>query len=204
MTLAVLIPAAGESSRLGQAKQLVNLHGQPMLQDRIRLCSSAIENINGRIFCVLGANAHQIRHRVIDHRCRFLFYPQWQKGLASTISFGVSQLPKQISAVMILLADQWAVDKQDLTTLIEAYKGQTDKIFASSYEGIQGVPAIFPKRVFNELIALAQNDGVDEGARHLLQQYCDEVVKVPMEHAKLDLDTQEQLQQMLAHKGADT
>jgi molybdenum cofactor cytidylyltransferase len=199
MTLAVLIPAAGSSSRLGQAKQLVNFHGQPMLQDRIRLCARTIPS-SSKIFCVLGDKAHQIRHQVIDHRCRFLFYPLWQKGLSHTIGYGVSQLPEQMSAVMILLCDQWAVTEGDLNCLVKKWHEQPNHIIASKYTDIIGVPAIFPRRFFSKLIGINNDDGT--GAKKLIEQHGNEVVAVNLERAQFDLDTPEQLQTLQQQQNA--
>lgn len=195
MTLAVLIPAAGNSSRLGQTKQLIDLGGQPMLQDRIRLCVQTIPT-NSKIFCVLGANAHQIRHKVIDHRCRFLFYPFWQKGLAHTIAYGISQLPKQMNAVLVILCDQWALTEEDLNNLVEAWQQNPDNIIACQYDNTIGVPAIFPKRFFSQLSC--PDDHNNTGAKALLKQHASEVISLNISRAQYDLDTPEQLQSMQA------
>jgi molybdenum cofactor cytidylyltransferase len=52
-----------------------------------------------------------------------------------------------------------------------------------------GVPAIFPRSVFSDLVALRG----DVGARVLLQRNPDRVVRVPMASAAIDLDTPEDL-----------
>lgn len=195
MTLAVLIPAAGCSSRLGQSKQLIEIHKRPLLQDRIRLCAQIVSKINGKVYCVLGANAHKIRHHVIDPRCRFLFFEQWHKGLAHSIAYGIEHLPKPISAVLILLSDQWALNEQDLNQLIEQHKRNPTKITASRYNDIIGVPAIFPRQYFDKLTKIDPKSQ-HFGAKTLMQQHSSEVITIDIDNAKYDLDTQSQLQQM--------
>lgn len=194
MTLAVLIPAAGCSSRLGQSKQLVEIQKRPLLQNRIRLCAEVVSKVNGKVYCVLGANAHEIRHHVIDPRCRFLFYAQWQNGLAHSIAFGINQLPAPISAALILLSDQWAIKEDDINQLIEQYKRNPTKIIASRYNGTIGVPAVFPRQYFETLTKV--NAQSQFGAKKVLQQYIDEVVVTDINNAQFDLDTPCQLEYM--------
>lgn len=187
--LAILIPAAGQSSRLGQPKQLVEYNEQPLLQNRVNICAQ----FSAKLYCVLGAHAHKIRHNVIHHSCRFLFNPGWQNGLSNTISFGVNHLPDHIGAVMIILGDQWAITSKDIEALVEQWQAQPDKIHAAEYSCQVGVPAIFPASYFNELKQLGAQDG---GAKSLLNKYRDQVIVLPMDNAKPDLDTPEQLHQM--------
>ena len=195
MTIAVLIPAAGCSSRLGQSKQLVDFHGRPLLQHRIDVCIDAMNKINGKVYCVLGANAHKIRHHVKHPSCRFLVFEQWQKGLAHSIAFGVNQLPKAVSAAFILLSDQWALNDDDINQLIEHFQQNPTKIIASRYNEIIGVPAIFPRKYFDELTQVGSH-AQQFGAKKILQQHNDEVIAINIDNAQFDLDTPEQLKHM--------
>lgn len=191
MTLAVLIPAAGNSSRLGQPKQLVDFQGQPLLSRQITLSTGICNNV----YCVLGANADIISEQINHAQCHFLYNQQWQQGLAHSIAFGISQLPNDISAVMILLADQWALNQQDLTQLITQWQAQPDNIHASQYRQQIGVPAIFPQCYFAELTQLSGKNG----AKQLLFKYQTQVTAMPIDNAAVDLDTPEQLNQLKIH-----
>lgn len=197
MRIAILIPAAGNSSRLGQPKQLVNFQGQPLLLKQINLCAQLAE-----VYCVLGAHAQaindQISHSTSKANCRFVYNPNWQKGLAHSIAFGVKQLPEHIDAVMIVLGDQWALEQQDLAQLIQQWQKQPNHIHASLYEQAQkkpqtGVPAIFPARFFTQLTQLSDST---QGAKQILKHYQSEVVAVPLANAAADLDTPEQLNEI--------
>ena len=151
--------------------------------------------MHGRIFCVLGANAHQIRHEVLDPRCRFLFYPQWQQGLGHTIAFGMQQMPKQTTAVLIMLSDQWAIETNDLLQLVKCAKQHPNNIIASCYQDTIGVPAIFPKAYFEHLTGM-KGQTPQNGAKTLILKHIDSVITVDMAHAQQDLDTPEQLHLM--------
>lgn len=190
MSLAILIPAAGNSSRLGQPKQLVKVKGQPLLQNRINLCTAICQDV----YCVLGANAQQIKQQVEHEECQFLYNPQWQKGLSHSIALGLSQLPPHISAVMIVLADQWALSHEDLQTLVKLWQHQPDKIHAASYNGDIGVPAIFPNTYFDQIKQLSPAGG---GAKPLLKKYRNQIITVPLENGAFDLDVPQHLKQYL-------
>ena len=189
MTLAILIPGAGNSSRLGQAKQLVEYQGEPLLQNRINLCAL----VSQQLYCVLGANSIEISNKVAHPNCRFIFNENWQQGQAHSIFFGISQLPKNISAVMILLGDQWAVTAKDLQRLIDSWQRQPDKIHASSYQNTNGVPVIFPEHFFEQIKQLGKQR---QSIKQLLTEHQQQLVTVSMENAAFDLDLPEQLQQL--------
>lgn len=115
---------------------------------------------------------------------------QWEEGLAASIRCGIAALPPACDAVLLLLADQVGVTGDDLKRLLSAWKGQDGVLAASLYSGTIGVPAIFPRWCFPELMALRG----DHGARNLLLRHADRLVRVPMPNAALDLDTPEQLE----------
>jgi molybdenum cofactor cytidylyltransferase len=205
MRIAILIPAAGNSSRLGQPKQLVDFNGQPLLLRQIKLCLALSPNLSAtlskNLYCVLGANAQAITQQVNHPNCHFITTDQWQKGLAYSIAFGVNQLPDTTDAVMIVLGDQWALQQHDLNRLIAQWAKQPDKIHAALYQQQTGVPAIFPAKYFTQLAqplkpipGSAKQRG---GAKHLLNKYQDEVVSWAIQNASHDLDTPEQYQQIL-------
>lgn len=195
MNLAILIPAAGSSSRLGQSKQLVKIDKCPLLLNRIELCADVLSKIDGKVYCVLGANVDEIRRQVFTSYCEFMWCEQWQKGLAHSIAFGIKQLPQQTSAVLILLSDQWALKKEDIEQLIQQYQQNPTKIIASHYNDTLGVPAIFPRQYFDKLSNVnAQFQHI--GAKKLLQQHRDDVIAIDLSNAQFDLDTPAQLEHL--------
>lgn len=189
MTLAILIPAAGNSSRLGQAKQLVEYQGEPLLQNRLNMCAK----VSQQLYCVLGASSQEISQKVSHPNCHFIYNADWQKGQAYSIFFGVSQLPANITSVMILLSDQWAVTAKDLQQLIDSWQRQPDKIHASSYQNTKGVPVIFPSHFFEQIKQLGEQS---RSIKQLFNEHPEQLVTVAMDSAAFDLDLPEQLKQL--------
>jgi CTP:molybdopterin cytidylyltransferase MocA len=181
MRTAAIVLAAGASTRLGEPKQLITIHGETLLARSIRI---AQESGVDHVFAVLGANADALRPHA--HIATIVENPLWQQGMASSIRAGIAAA-SDYDAVLLLPCDQPAVTPFHLALLMT--NGET-KIAASSYAGRTGAPAHFPQRYFPELLAL---EG-DSGARHLLQMHKQDVVEVPLENGELDLDTPESLE----------
>ncbi|HXB61555.1 MAG TPA: nucleotidyltransferase family protein [Acidobacteriaceae bacterium] len=180
MRVAAVVLAAGASTRLGEPKQLITIHGETLLARAIRI---AQESGADHIFAVLGANADALKEHA--HIATIVENPHWQQGMAASVRAGVTAA-SGYGAILLLPCDQPAVTPFHLALLIT--HGE-EKIAASAYAGCTGVPAIFPRRYFPELLAL---EG-DNGARHLLQIHKQDVVEVPLENGELDLDTPESL-----------
>jgi molybdenum cofactor cytidylyltransferase len=187
--LHIIVLAAGASTRLGQAKQLVQIAGRPALQ---QVVSNAIAVAGSAVTVVLGAQAADITRMLQHSSASVLINRQWQEGLASSIRCGMSSLSHACDAVMLLLGDQVAVTAADLKRLISAWNGQDSIIATSVYSGQLGVPAIFPRFAFSELMQLRG----DQGAKAIINRYTSRLAHVPMPNAAYDLDTAEQVAQM--------
>jgi molybdenum cofactor cytidylyltransferase len=109
---------------------------------------------------------------------------------ASSIASGVAAVADRADGVLLMLADQPLVDRQHLRALIAAWSAAPDGIAATGYAGKTGVPALFPRRCFDELRSLTG----DRGAQALLQQAGEQLCIVPFEGAAADVDRPADLQ----------
>ena len=176
-----LILAAGESSRFGSPKQLLNVNNETLLH---RACREA-QSVCPRVTVVLGAHADCMIDAIADLPLMRITNPDWRSGMASSICAGVLSLPATADGVMIVLCDQPAVTGQHLQTLIDAWHGQPEHIITSRYSGINGVPAIFPRDQFAGLLSLAG----DQGARGLIESRVGIVTPIDLPVAAHDIDT---------------
>lgn len=182
--LHIVILAAGASTRLGSPKQLVQIAGRPALQ---HVVSHATAVAGNAVSVVLGAQAGDITRLLQHASASVLINRQWEEGIASSIRCGMSALSPACDAVMLLLGDQVAVTASDLKRLIAAWNGQDSVLAASVYSGQLGVPAIFPRFAFSELMQLRG----DQGAKAIINRYSSRLAHVPMPNAAHDLDTPE-------------
>jgi molybdenum cofactor cytidylyltransferase len=111
----------------------------------------------------------------------------YELGLSSSIKKGLNFIKsKGYDAILIMLADQPKVDTDYLNHFIDEIQKQPSKIIASSYSGISGVPAIFPKAYFNQLLHLKG----DQGAKQLLNSPKSEVISFTT-NKLTDIDTKQ-------------
>lgn len=194
--IAIIVLAAGQSSRLGQMKQLIAFKEKSLVEWQLEQALKVSSNV----YCVLGFNANDVKLRISHLPIHTIINHKFSEGMASSIAAGVALLPRQTSAVMIMLVDQWQLTSSDLINHISCWQKNTDTIVvAQSIDQSKemgrekiGPPVIFPQQHFTELVTLTGN----KGAKPLLAKYHEKLLKVPLAQAFFDLDTPEQLSNM--------
>lgn len=186
MNIGIIILAAGNSSRLGYSKQLVELNGENLLN---KVISTAIKTNIKDIAVVLGAN-YQSHFEAIKHsNISIIENKDWAKGIGNSIKLGffhllsTSQFP--LDRVLILLCDQVLLNTEYLQTIIKTSRQFPKSIIASKYIDTIGVPALFPKSHFADLLNLADH----EGAKKILQQHEKKCITLEFKDGAIDLDT---------------
>ncbi len=187
--LSVLIPAAGASERLGQAKQLVKYKGKSLLQNAV----VSAQSIQPReIIVVTGADSKAVMDAVQQASVRYLHNPHWATGMGGSIALGAAGVNPKSTGLLILLCDQWRIRAKDLHRLAETWRSDPQRIVVAQAEGHYMPPVIFPSKYFSQLSQLKG----DQGARSLLKTYSDQLTPVLVKNAAFDLDTQAQLEEM--------
>ncbi|MEN3322295.1 nucleotidyltransferase family protein [Mariniflexile soesokkakense] len=188
LNIGILILAAGASKRMGVPKQMLNWGNTSLLSHAIE---TALGVVPKEIVVILGANYDVLKKDIKDYPVTVLNNLDWDKGLGTSIAKGVSyfentQFP--INGVLIMLADQPFVTSSFLESIIKNFVPNKNQIIATFYEeGKYGVPAIFDKVYFEELMALRD----DYGAKYLLKKYESQVINLIPSLKNIDLDTQE-------------
>lgn len=183
--LHALVLAAGASSRFGSPKALAKLDTATLLELALRRARAVV----GEDFTVvLGAQADTIRATLNLPESQIVVHDVWDRGLAESLKYGVSQVPAPSSAALIMLMDQPAVSTADLNTLIAAWQARPETAAAAYYAGDIGAPCILPRTLFAPLRDLHG----DRGAKLLLHRLA-EVTRVPMPSAEFDIDTRDDL-----------
>jgi len=187
--LSILIPAAGASKRLGQAKQLVRYKTGTLIQNAVNTAFSIAPR---EIIVVTGANANTVKDAVQHTPVRWVHNPRWSNGIGSTIATGAAHIDPESIGLMILLCDQWRVQTSDLRLLTETWLAQPERIVCAQVKGQNMPPVIFPAAFFIHLQAL----GGDRGARSILNENPGTLTAVPVKNAGFDLDTKTHLDQL--------
>ena len=190
----LVILAAGGSTRLGPPKQLVAYRGRSLLRHAAEV---AVGSLCRPIVVVLGAHAAMLETQVRDLPVQVTENRLWVRGMATSLRCGVEVLraaEKELGAVVVMLCDQPLVSVPAIDALVQAYRSGGKPIIASAYDGILGVPALFDRRLFPELLAL---EG-EEGARRIIARHPRDVHAIPFPGGALDIDTPQDCEQLHA------
>jgi len=179
--IAILILAAGNSNRLGSAKQLLPYQNTTLLGNTIAIAKST----KLPIVAVVGARENEIVSEINKHNIAFVMNENWQTGLSSSLQTGLHYLEneyKPLDAVLVMVCDQPFVSEKLLKELVEKYQS-TQKSVASFYDDILGIPAIIAKEYFSEIYKLTG----DKGARQIINT--NNFEKVIFAKGTIDIDT---------------
>jgi molybdenum cofactor cytidylyltransferase len=187
--IAVIVLAAGKSSRMKMPKQLVKIGNNFLLEFVLSKAKAINKN---HVYCVLGANDAHIRREISSSNIHFIYNANFKEGLSASIVSGVSEIEmkhQNYDGVLILLGDQPALEKEYLNAMIALFSKDNSKIIASKYGGKLGVPAIFPQSYFSKL----KNMSGDSGAKEILHKNSD-VSTLNKQTNFIDIDTEKDLQ----------
>jgi molybdenum cofactor cytidylyltransferase len=185
-----VILAAGLSSRMGRNKLLEPLNGKSLVR---HVAEAAVGSEASPIVVVTGNAGADIQSQLGDLPVKFVHNPDFSKGLSSSLKCGLSTLPDDVDAAVVLLGDMPAVASGLIDTLIAAFDpGEDRAICVATRHGQRGNPVLWGRRFFPEMLAI---EG-DVGARQLMVTYPELVCEVEASNdAPLtDIDTPEALQ----------
>ena len=212
---AVIVLAAGQSSRLGQPKQLIDIQGQSLLQRQCQLALALTPNV----YCVVGYQADVMHQEISNLPVKIIINQHWQQGMSTSIAVGVQALAKNIQGVMILLVDQWQLTLKELNDCMSTWNNNPERIVVAQKNSLEqknsvakksdltpncganetevkklqmGPPSIFPKVLFSTLAGLKG----DSGAKSVLLKHRHLIHAVSIPSAFVDLDTPAHLEIM--------
>ena len=192
--IAIVILAAGASSRMGSPKQLLKWGEDSLLNHAI---NTALNTSACEVIVVLGANHELIEKEIEYTSITILENENWNLGLGKSIGCAVNYVLKsktKTQGVLITLADQPLIDSSFLNTIIQDFSPKEYQIIATAYDDNKnGVPVLFDKIYFEALSILSD----DFGAKHLikLHETFVKTLKAPVKN--VDLDSKEDYENLL-------
>jgi molybdenum cofactor cytidylyltransferase len=185
MKVAAVVLAAGGSTRFGQPKQLAIFRGEPFVR---RIVAAANDAGSAPIVVVVGADAAQITSALAGLSVSIAEHPNWSNGLGSSIAVGVehaANIAADLDAVLLLTCDQPFVNAAALRQLVQLHLETGKPIVASAYAGTLGIPALFNRSCFVDLLQLKG----DSGAKEIILRRRHDVAPFNFPAAAIDIDT---------------
>jgi molybdenum cofactor cytidylyltransferase len=182
---AIIVLAAGASTRMGRPKQLLDFEGKPLLRHSVEeACGSGCNPV----VVVLGAHAPELRAVLEGLPVEVIVNDRWTEGMGTSIQAGLSLLAdRDVRGAILTLVDQPFITANYLRGLATTHYESLRPIIASKYLGTVGVPALFAREVFPALMALQP----DEGCKVVILKHVANAVLVECPEGATDIDTPE-------------
>lgn len=190
--IAGIVLAAGDSSRYGQAKQLLDWRGEPFVRAVAR---TALEAGLSPVVIVTGANVDQVESAVQGLNVHLARNPDWKSGQGSSIREGIlAARTSHLGGAIFLLADQPQVTTSILRALVEIHAEGMDPIIAPMVMDRRANPVLFDRATFRDLESIQG----DVGGRAIFHKH--RVVYLPWHDDRLllDVDTPEMYQRLIS------
>ena len=191
-----IVLAAGQSSRFRAAggpdltKLVAKLDGKPIVR---RVVEAALATKARPVVVVTGYARESVEGAVAGLDVGVAFNPKFASGLASSLSVGLSAMPRDVAGALVLLGDMPLIEPRLADALIEAFLAREGALAAvPSRDGRRGNPVLLGRGLFEAAMRLTG----DEGARRLIGALsASELVEVetPDTGVTFDIDTPEDL-----------
>jgi molybdenum cofactor cytidylyltransferase len=185
MSVTAVVLAAGGSIRFGKPKQLAIFQGEPLVR---RIVTAAKDAGCAPVVVVVGASAAQITPVLAGLPVSIIEHPNWSNGLGSSIAVGVkhaASIVPDLDAAILLACDQPFVNAVMLRQLIQMHLENKKPIVVSAYADTLGVPALFDRSCFGDLLQLTG----DSGAKGIILARRNDVTPFDFPAAAIDVDT---------------
>jgi molybdenum cofactor cytidylyltransferase len=183
---AIIILAAGKSTRLGRAKQLLTIGENSLIR---HAAETALSSGLGPVLVVLGSSEELITSELSGLDVRIVENSMWEEGMASSIRSGLKELMEfapQSDGCIIMVCDQPLVSNELLRRLLNAQHKSGKPIVASQYDEAIGTPALFHHSLYSTLLGLKG----DRGAKKIMELYPELTETVAFPEGKWDIDTE--------------
>jgi molybdenum cofactor cytidylyltransferase len=200
MSVAAVVLAAGGSTRFGKPKQFALFEGETFVR---RIVAAAIEAGCAPVVVVAGEDSAQVTSELTRFTVSIAMNPGWSSGVGSSIRVGVQRamdLEVDLDASLLLSCDQPFVTAAVLAQLIQLRLTSGKPIIASAYATTLGIPALFDRSYFPDLLRLKG----DCGAKGIILARPQDVASFDFPAGEIDIDTAadyEKLDQPLAADG---
>ena len=157
--IAGLILAAGESSRMGRDKALLDFRGQSFLETAVTTLKSACI---APVVVVLGHHAEEILRATDLEAVQVVVNENYSLGQTSSLQAGLRAMADlEIEALILWLVDHPAVQSETVMKLIAEFQNSRVPVIIPRYQRERGHPVLISRALFTELLELTPGDGAN-------------------------------------------
>jgi molybdenum cofactor cytidylyltransferase len=186
-SVSAILLAAGESSRMGRPKALLDWRGVPLVQYQLRALAEACV---AETIVVLGHRASEIAPYVRGPGIiKTVINPRYAEGKATSVITGLREVQRKATGVLLLAVDQ-PRPVSVLRLLLQEHQGRKALIAQPTHQGKRGHPIVFDVGLLPELLAITEEG---EGVRQVVRRHRERVLEVPVDWpvVLLDINTEE-------------
>lgn len=188
--IAGVLLAAGESKRMRQLKALLPWRGTTLLQSQLAEMTSAELD---PVLVVLGHRAGDLR-ALLPAGVEAVLNPRYRQGKSTSIVAGISALPAQAEAALVI-----AVDQPTEAWILRALMRAAAPIVVPSINQRRGHPTLFDRSLFPALRAITEER---EGLREVMNAHQVGYVEVDSDIVRANLNSPEDYERAFARWGA--
>ena len=153
MRLGAVLMASGFGRRFGENKLLYPVDGVPMVERAFRALPPALFDR-----AVVVSACPEILTLGSEAGYLTVFNPGAAEGRAASVRLGLEQM-RDMDGVLFAVCDQPWLRRESVERLLVDFAARPDHICALGFEGRRGNPAVFPRALFPELLALSGEEG---------------------------------------------
>jgi len=183
-SIGVILLAAGTSARLGEPKQLLRFRGETLLRRSAKIALAA----SNRVIVTLGSRIEILRKEIEDLPVEIVENKDWATGMSGSIKVGLKKFlddADKVKAVIVMVCDQPFINENLLEKIITKFQETDSPIVACEYQNALGVPALFHRKLFPELLTL----DAQTGAKQLIKKYRAQTAAISFPEGAFDVDT---------------
>jgi len=195
--IAVIVLAAGRSSRMGQCKLLLPYRGSTVLETVIK---NATASSADQVIVVVSAwMPSEVVERLMGARISVVVNDMSESEMIDSLRIALKALQKQygesIDAFIVMLADQPAIGHEIIDELIRAWYRSPAGIIIPTYNGKRGHPVLLSGRYISELLLYRG----EYGLRSFIAEHSNDVKEMPVQTDAIlrDIDTNEDYEREL-------
>ena len=189
LSIGCIVMAAGNASRFGDNKLAAVVDGKTLIE---RALDAVPSEQFSRVVVVtqydeIESLARERGFDVIRNQ-----HPDW--GISHTISLGTHELENDCDAICYMVSDQPLLRRESIAGAVDFFRENSDHIVGLAHDGTRGNPCIFPRKFYDELIALRE----DRGGNTVIRAHEDALRLYEVDKRELtDVDTPQALRDLM-------